>query len=330
MATLKDVAKKANVDISTVSRALNNTSYVHPETKRRIIEAASSLGYRPNAVAQGLRNGRRSTIAFIVPRIADALYSDMVPAISDEARKLDYQCILCITDDNEKTEKEILERLRTGLVDGIIISATGKNNRLLRDIDAEGIPVLQTVRKQDERLSSIVTDYYKNGYEAVKYLYSRGCRHLGLIIGNLALHPYMERYNGFLKALREVGIEGTAVMDDGEPISFDYGFICTRKLFDGNDKVDGVLASLDIQGLGAQRAVKLMGKKIPDDVKLISLTGISLGGYLETTMTSMEVPAKEMGREAVNMLVRDIEVKSGKRPVKHTIYSSTLVEREST
>ncbi len=126
MATLKDVAKKANVDISTVSRALNNTSYVHPETKRRIIEAAESLGYRPNVIAQGLRGGRRNTIAFIAPRIADALYSDMVPAISDEARKLDYQCVLCITDDDEKTEKEILERLRKGLVDGIIISSSGK------------------------------------------------------------------------------------------------------------------------------------------------------------------------------------------------------------
>ncbi len=329
MATLKDVAKKANVDVSTVSRALNNTSYVHPETKRRIIEAAEKLGYRPNLIAQGLRNGRHSTIAFIVPRIADALYSDMVPAISDEARKLDYQCILCITDDNENTEKEILERLRSGLVDGIIISSTGKNNRLLRDIDAEGIPVLQTVRKQDERLSSIVTDYYKNGYDAVKYLYSRGCRHLGLIIGNLAFHPYMERYSGFLKAIREIGIEGTVVMDDGEPISFDYGLVCTKKLFAQESGTDGVLASLDIQGLGAERALKLMGKRIPEDVKLISLTGISLGGYLETTMTSMEVPAKEMGREAVNMLIRDIETK-GKRPVKHTVYSSTLVGREST
>lgn len=330
MATLKDVAEKANVDTSTVSRALNNTSYVHPDTKRRIIEAARSLGYHPNIVAQSLRNGRRNTIAFIVPRIADALYSDMVPAISDEARKLEYQCVLCITDDDENTEKEILERLRYGVVDGIIISSTGKNNRLLRDIDAEGIPVLQTVRKQDERLSSIVTDYYKNGYDAVKYLYSRGCRHLGLIIGNLALHPYMERYNGFLKALREAGIDGITAMDDGEPMSFDYGLVCTNKLFDKNSSIDGVLASLDIQGLGAQRAIKLIGKKIPDDVKLISLTGISLGGYLETTMTSMEVPAKEMGREAVNILIRDIAVKDGKRPVKHTVYSSTLVEREST
>lgn len=330
MATLKDVAKKANVDISTVSRALNNTSYVHPETKKRIIEVAESLGYRPNVIAQGLRNGKRNTIAFIAPRIADALYSDMVPAISDEARKLDYQCILGITDDDETTEKEILERLRKGIVDGIIISSTGKNSRLLRDINAEGIPVLQTVRKQDDKLSSIVTDYYKNGYDAVKYLYSRGCRHLGLIIGNLALHPYMERYNGFLKALREVGIDGIVAMDDGEPMSFEYGLACTNKLFSENGRIDGVLASLDIQGLGAQRALKLMEKKVPKDVRLISLTGISLGGYLETTMTSMEVPAKEMGREAVNMLIRDIEAKGGARPVKHTVYSSILVEREST
>lgn len=330
MATLKDVAKLANVDVSTVSRALNNNSYVHPDTKERIFDAVKELSYHPNVIAKGLRNGKTHTIAFIAPHISDSVYSEMLPAISDEARKLNYQCVLCTTVDDSNTEKEILSRLRDGLVDGIIISSTGRNNRLLTDIRASGVSVLQVIRKQDEKISSIVADYYKNSYDAVKYLYSKGCRHLGLIIGNLALHTYMERYNGFLKALKEVGIEGTAVMDDERPFSFSYGQKCTKKLLEDHPEIDGVIASLDIQGLGAQRVLKILGKKVPEDVKLISLTGISLGSYLETTMTSMELPAMEIGREAVSTLIRDIEMKEETRSVKHIVYQSTLVEREST
>lgn len=330
MATLKDVAKLANVDVSTVSRALNNSSYVHPETKKRIFEAVKELSYHPNVLAQGLRQGKRHTIAFVIPRIAYAVYSDMIPAICDAAAKKNYQCIICTTDDDETTERQILERLRGSLIDGIIITSCGKNNRLLRDMAAEGICILQAIRKQDEKLSSIIPDYYSNGYDAVQYLYSKGCRHIGLIIGNLSLHPYMQRYNGYMKATRELGLENIIAMDDLEPSSFEYGLVCTEKLLAACPKLDGILASLDIQGLGVQRALKTNGLKIKDDVKLVSLTGISIGAYLETTMTSMEVQAAEIGEEAVGMLIHDIEKKDAGKAIKKLVIKSVLVEREST
>ena len=330
MATLKDVAKLANVDVSTVSRALNNTSYVHPETKKKIFDAVKELSYHPNILAKGLRQGKKHTIAIVVPRISYAVYADMIPAVTQQAEKENYQCIICITDDALEKEQEILSRLRSGLVDGIIITSCGGNNRMLRDISAEGISVLQAIRKQDENLSSIIPDYYSNAYEAVRFLYAKGCRNMGLIIGNLAIHPYLERYNGYMKAVRELDLEPMFVKEDGEPSSFEYGLVCTKKLFEQHSNIDAVLASLDIQGLGAQRQLKLMGKRVPQDVKLISLTGIQLGEYLETSMTSMEIPAREIGQEAVNLLIRDIEAKDSHKSVKKLIYQSTLVERETT
>lgn len=330
MATLKDVAKLANVDISTVSRALNNKGYVHEETKKKIIEAVEELSYHPNILAKGLRQGKKHTIAFVVPRIAITIYSDMIAPFSEAARKMNYECLICVSDDDVQQEKEILERLRGGTVDGIVISSTGKNNKLIREIKNEGVCILQAVRKQDESLSSIISDYHTTGYEAVKFLYSKGCRNIGLIIGNLSLHPYKERYAGYMKAVRELGLEPIVVMDETNPNKMHYGMNCADKLLDQYPALDGLLASVDSQGIGAIRELTQKGKKIPEDIKVMSLTGIRLGGFLETAMTAMEVPAGEIGETAAEIIIKDIESKAERRTVKNLVFNSTLVERETT
>lgn len=330
MATLKDVAKLANVDISTVSRALNNKGYVHEETKKKIIEAVEELSYHPNILAKGLRQGKKHTIAFVVPRIAITIYSDMIAPFSEAARKMNYECLICVSDDDVQQEKEILERLRGGTVDGIVISSTGKNNKLIREIKNEGVCILQAVRKQDESLSSIISDYYTTGYEAVKFLYSKDCRNIGLIIGNLSLHPYKERYAGYMKAVRELGLEPIVVMDETNPNKVHYGMNCADKLLDQYPALDGLLASVDSQGFGAIRELTQKGKKIPEDIKVMSLTGIRLGGFLETAMTAMEVPAGEIGETAAEIIIKDIESKAERRTVKNLVFNSTLVERETT
>lgn len=330
MATLKDVAKLANVDISTVSRALNNKGYVHEETKKRIIEAVEELSYHPNILAKGLRQGKKHTIAFVVPRIAITIYSDMIAPFSEAARKMNYECLICVSDDDVQQEKEILERLRGGTVDGIVISSTGKNNKLIREIKNEGVCILQAVRKQDESLSSIISDYYTTGYEAVKFLYSKGCRNIGLIIGNLSLHPYKERYAGYMKAVRELGLEPIVVMDETNPNKVHYGMNCADKLLDQYPALDGLLASVDSQGIGAIRELTQRGKRIPEDIRVMSLTGIRLGGFLETAMTAIEVPAGEIGETAAEIIIKDIESKAERRTVKNLVFNSTLVERETT
>ena len=320
MATLKDVAKLANVDISTVSRALNNKGYVHEETKKRIIEAVEELSYHPNILAKGLRQGKKHTIAFVVPRIAITIYSDMIAPFSEAARKKNYECLICVSDDDVQQEKEILERLRGGTVD----------NKLIREIKNEGVCILQAVRKQDESLSSIISDYYTTGYEAVRFLHMKGCRNIGLIIGNLSLHPYKERYAGYMKAVRDLSLEPIVVMDETNPNKVHYGMNCADKLLDQYPDLDGLLASVDSQGIGAIRELTQRGKRIPEDIKVMSLTGIRLGGFLETAMTAMEVPAGEIGETAAEIIIKDIESKAERRTVKNLVFNSTLVERETT
>ena len=328
MATLKDVAELAAVDVSTVSRALNNTSYVHPDTKARIYAAAKELGYHPNLTAKALRQGRRHTIGVVVPRLHLAIFSEILQGIEREARQQGYATVVCVTEDDPKTEQECLNRLRGGLVDGIVIAATGRNNRLLRDMEASGICVIQLVREQEPRISSIVADYEACGYEAVQFLYNRGCRNIGLISGSLHLAPYKKRQDGYCRAIGELGLEENLSECEYPVNSFEYGYECARQLLNDNRDLDAMIAAVDVQGLGA---IRFLTEQDKGEIKVMSLTGHSVGRMLETSMTSMEMPAHEMGAHAAKMLIEKIEAPARHKPsVQRMSFATTLVEREST
>lgn len=330
MATLKDVAKLACVDVSTVSRALNNTSYVHPDTKEKIYAAAKELGYHPNIMAKALRQGKRHTIGVVVPRLHLAIFSEILQGIEQSARDLGYSTLICNTEDDPKSEKECLDRLRNGFVDGIIIAATGRNGRIVRDIQASGVPVVQLVRRQERNISSVVADYEACGYDAVQYLYDKGCRDIGLIAGSLHLFPYQGRYNGYCRAIEELGLE-KMVGESVNPVnSFEYGYEATMQLLDDDQNIDAIIAAVDIQGLGVIRALTERGIKVPEQVKVLSLTGHSVGKMLETSMTSMEMPAVLMGEKSAKMLIDAIENGGGRTAPEHLTLSYILVEREST
>lgn len=332
MATLKDVAKLANVDVSTVSRALNNTSYVHPETKKKIFMAVKQLSYTPNLLAKGLRQGKRHSIGVVVPSINLSVFGEVVQGVETQARKLGYSILICNTKDNPDVEVECLNRLRNGLVDGILIAATGQNSRLLRDIRVDGISVMQMVRKQDKIFSSVVTDFYSCAYEAVKYLYQKGCRYIGFINGSLEIIPYKERYKGYKKAMRECGCqEYLAKSSLPKGNYFKDGYEGVSQLLEQNPNIDGIMTAVDVQGIGVIRALKERGIKLSEQVKIISLTGHSIGGLMETSLTSIEVPSYEMGEQSARMIIKEIEMGMDmSRELQHIVLKASLVERETT
>lgn len=330
MATLKDVARLACVDVSTVSRALNNTSYVHPDTKTRILAAVKELSYQPNVLAQGLRQGKRHTIGVVIPHMHLTVFADITQSIEVESRKLGYAMLICHTNDDPVLEKECLNRLRNGFVDGIIVAGTGRNGRLLRDIRTGGIAVTQIVRKQEAGISSVVADYEACGYEMVKYLYAKGCREIGLINGSMSLAPYRDRYHGYCRAMEELGLTKTCADSPGTGNSYDYGYRCTEELLMQNPELDAIMAAVDIQGMAALRALKDLKIHVPEQMRLVSLTGHSIGELLETTMTALEIPAWEMGAKATRMVIEEIEAPAEERPsVQHLVFPASLVERES-
>ncbi len=331
MATLKDVAKLANVDVSTVSRALNNTSYVHEDTKERIYAAAKELGYRPNAMARALRQGHSRVIGVVVPRLHMTIFSEILQGIEAQAQEQGYMTTVCVTEEDPKVEKDRLSRMRDAGIEGIIIAGTGRNGRLLRDIQASGVQVVQLVRRQELELSSVVADYESSGREAVKFLASKGCRQIGLIAGSQQLAPYRGRYEGYRKAVEELGLEEITSSSDRVVNSFGYGYECAVQLLDENPDLDAIIACIDVQGLGAIRAAAERGLKIPEQIKIMSLTGHRVGRMLETTMTSMEMPAFQMGEAAAKLVLEAVTADPKHKPARrHINFATTLVEREST
>ena len=331
MATLKDVAKLANVDVSTVSRALNNTSYVHPDTKAKIYAAVKKLSYQPNLLAKGLRQGKRHTIGVIIPSINLTIFGEITQSIEFHCRNLGYETLICNTDDNPITEEECLSRLRSGFIDGIIIASTGQNQRLLRDINASGIPVVQIIRKHDKMLNSVVANYYTCGYDGVCFLHQKGCEHIGFIKGSMEILPLKERYDGYRKAIKKLKLsENILSLEHRRLTPFETGYEMTHALLDQNPNLDGLIVEVDMQGLGAIRALKERNILISKQVKLLSLTGHSIGGMLETSMTSMEMPASDIGKSATQLLIDLIKTSTTKSNAQHIVFEPSLVERETT
>lgn len=332
MATLKDVAKLACVDVSTVSRALNNTSYVHPDTKKKIYRAAGKLGYEPNLIAKSLRQGKCNTIGVVVPNINFSVFGDIVLRIEAEAGKKGYSIMICNTKDRQDLEEKYLERLRNGLVDGIIIAPTGQNQRLIRDIKSSGISVIQIVRKQDKEIDSVVANYYTSAYDGVKFLVKKECKGIGFINGSMEIAPYKDRYDGYHKAMKKFALE-EHVINSTLPIGdyFKIGYDGTLRLLEEVENLDAIIVAVDMQGMGAIRALKDKGKKLSKEVKVLSLTGQSIGSLLETSMTSMELPTRGMGEQALNTILEEINAsQEEKKGIKHIVFEPILIERETT
>lgn len=331
MATLKDVAKLACVDVSTVSRALNNVSYVHPETKARIFEAVEQLSYQPNLLAKGLRQGKRNTLGLLIPSIHLTIFAEIAQGIEIKARELGYSVMISNSEDDPEAEETCLNRFRNGLVDGIMVVSTGQHEALLRNIRKSGISVIQLVRRQDRMISSVTANFKASGRKGTEYLISKGCRHIGLIKGSMKITPYKERYEGYHEVIKEHGLKEHVMESEIKAYSyFADGYYGMKRLLEKNPEIDGILAAADMQGIGALRFLKEEGISVPDKVKIVSLTGHSIGGMLETTMTSMEMPAIDMGEKIVNMMVNEIETDKKKREVQHIVFETFLAEREST
>lgn len=163
------------------------------------------------------------------------------------------------------------------------------------------------------------------------YLYSKGCRHIGLIAGYSHQSPFQGRYEGYSKAIAKYGLE-EILAESSQPVnSFEYGYECACQLLNDEPELDAILAPVDLQGLGVLRALKEQGIRIPDEIKVISMTGHAIGRMLETSMPSMEMPSFEIGEKAAQLTIMEIENPSEKIPTPQSIqFPYTLIEREST
>lgn len=329
MVTLKDIAKLAHVNESTVSQALNGSVYVHPDTKKKVFEAAKKLSYDPDLLRKAIQQGKTKTIGIIIPNLQYNIFMDFVQKAEINANAVNYKIIIAISNDDSQQERKLLMRMRNGLVDGIVITSTGGNNHLLEDIQAGGMPVMQIFRNVDSKIDSVSVNYKQSVEIAVDNLLESGATNLALINGSITDQPYQDKLAAFEKVMNKQSKEIIAESLNEYPKSFEQaGYDLTAKILKRYPKVNGLLVANDTEALGAMHFLKEQKLDVPNQVKVISLAGCSVSSLYQTQVSNTAFPIESISMRALSLLISRIE-KLEKLPLQHQVLNTAFNKRQT-
>lgn len=306
-ASIYDVARESGVSVFTVSAVVNNKSHVGKGLRRRVEAAIRKLHYRPNLIARSLTKQRTHTIGMIVPDIANPFFPMVVRGAEDAARKHGFSLLLCNSDDSLDKEEKVIEVLLSKRVDGILLTKAAENfrppiRRLIRQVN---IPFVLIMRMCPQLTSdAVVTDDYHGAYEAVCHLARAGRRRIGLISGPLKISNAKARWKGFRDALKDKGL----VYDPGLVMEGDYriesGSRAGHALL--SHRPDGIYVANHLMTIGLLKAAEEIGMKCPEDFGLVSFDDYPWLGVFRPRLTTVELPKRDLGSEAAELLIRRI------------------------
>ncbi len=304
-ATIADVARRASVSTATVSRVLAGLGRASPETQERVLAAARSLDYRPSAVARALK--RRSTLTFglIVTDIENPYFPELVRAVEDAARAEGYSVLLCNADDDSERETFYLDLLSERRVDGMIIAASNLGARHSEWLASAPLPVvLVNTSAPGVDLPSIASDNRDGGRQAADHLLAFGHRRFGYLMPPPRNADGPERLAGVRDALDAAGLDPDAIVVTSSAPLVGGGEAAALELLDQAPDTSAVIAYNDLMAIGAMRALRQRGRRIPDDVSVVGFDDVALSAYVDPPLTTIAQATPEMGRWAVEQLLR--------------------------
>lgn len=326
--TIKDIAKEAEVSVTTVSRVLNNKPDVGDDTRAKILKIIDEMNYNPNSVARGLVMQKTHTIGLIIPDISNPFFPQVARAIEDKAQKLGYSVIFFNTDNHLEREKKAVELFKSKQVDGLIVSLSLGNEEILKELKASNYPVVQIDRSVFNDIYPLVSIDNKNSsYQMIEYMLKKGHKRIAHISGDLNTTTARERLAGYKKALQDYEIE----INDDYIIEGDYtqhsGFEAMQKLIELKERPTAVFAANDLSAAGVYKALFAAGLKIPDDVAVAGHDDINLASLLRPELTTMKQPKYSMGERAVTVLMKMIN--DQEKEIEDQILKTNLIIRES-
>lgn len=304
--SIRDVASLAGVSVSTVSRVLNNGTYVAPEKRERIMKAIETLNYRPNYFAKGLKAGSSELIALIVPNINNPVYALIAQGVETVARAKGYTVVLCNTDDDIQTEITQLEQLKGRNVDGFIFASATTASHHIRELMAEGIPVVEVMRASSDA-NAVTVDNYKIGYSATEYLLWRGHKKIINFTGDPKIGSFRIRTEGYRSAMRDHFAEyheNNLVLAETENIETQSR--CLEQAIIENGVPDAIFCVNWLRAIAAYKTAKRLGLRIPEDFSVISVDDLEFTEYLNPALTTISQPFYEMGKRSAEMLIETL------------------------
>lgn len=324
---IRDVARAAGVSVATASRVMAKADYpVAADTRQRVLDAARRLSFVPNALARGLVRSKTDTIGVVVPGIINPYYAAMVEAIDRAARGQGLTTLLGLTGGNEERREEIIDELVSRRVDGLIVCAGADDHRPGRAPEALSVPMVLIGEQPNPGFSIVQTDNHQAGFEAAQHLWSLGHRTFVYLTSLPSWHDFHERGQGMLAFLESVGEHHAAEIHEGLFGEVD-AYRHVRDMCASGLTATAILASTDRHALGALAALADAAIKVPDQVSVMGFDDYITSGFIRPALTTMQMPAAEMGRVAVAVLTSHL---GEQRPGEAMRLDASLVERTST
>lgn len=326
MAGIKDVAERAGVSVTTVSRVLNKRGYISEEMYRRVNCAIEELNYYPNQVARNLFMQRTFIVGLLIPDVSHPFFARLTKYIESELNKLDYKMILCNTIGNPLKEKEYLTMLRQNKVDGIIVYSFAQDTSDYQNLT---LPMVSIDRKLGDKIPHVTSNHRLGGELAAKKFIENGCNSvvhvMGMSRGKSAL---MQRHTAFRETLKKNGIRCSCLKIKGNEFlsHVEYDQI-VKAVITASKKIDGIFA-VDSVAVRVLQEALFHGIPVPEKLKIIGYDGSEPSELTYPRLTTVCQDFHAISKSVVNSLVYQIEHKE--RGVTEFVHNVTLIEGGTT
>ncbi len=325
--TIRDVAAQAGVSHQTVSRVLNGSRHVLPKTRERVLAAIAELGYRPNAIARSLAAGESRLFGCIAQNLTDYTFACIIEGAERYARDYGYY-LLSASAEDEQSFKQLVEQLvRSGRVDGLIVTQPYLDRRY-KYLPTEVPVVLVGARARDAAFCSVMVDNVAGARLAVEHLLSLGHRRIATMTGPKVEDCVLERTRSYRDTLQRAGIELDARYVAEGDWSASSGYAIMRRWLDQGLPFTALFAQNDRMAIGALRALRESGIRVPDQISVVGFDDIPFAAYLDPPLTTVQQDLHALGREAARLLLgarQEEQVCS-----QHILVPPQLVVRQST
>lgn len=331
--TLQDISKSLNISKSTISLVLNgrgDEKRVSKETQERILEFAKAHNYTANQLARGLSRGKSDLFGLIIPNISDSFYARIATSIERNARLCGYNVVFSSSGESKDQESELIQSMLDRQVDGLIIASSQKNNDDILRLKRSNTPFVLIDRRYPEIETNFVgVDNFEGIASAVEQLIHTGRKRIAFITLKPGLVAIQERLEGYTQTLGKhrmfVGQEFVHEVDY-QNIETDMPLII-KELVKLPGNVDSIVFATHFLAAEGLRELKKLHIRIPEEVALISFGQMSAFDLIEPPMTSVIQPTDELGKKAVDLLVRNI--KNGAQNTEKTLLKTCLLIRDS-
>ncbi len=303
MPTARDVAQKAGVSVATVSRALNNPQSLKSETLSRVERAIRALHYQRNDQARGLKANQSRLIGIMIPDILNPFFARIVRGAESLLGENGFTAIICDSEENAEREQRYLGRLLQRRVEGLIMIPSLEKSAVVGTLAKSGLPIVYVDRYFTRECDSVKGDSFSGISLLVGQLITAGYRRIAAICGPLTTLPGRERFDAFQQYLESHGLtilpEHIRVSD----FSIEGGYREMIALMNAPVKPQAVVVHNNTMAIGALRAIREMGLRIPNDIAIAAFDEVNLADLVDPPLTVVVQPAEEMGRAAARMLV---------------------------